>query len=256
MLIGKFTRRLVTAAVMAAALAAPATAQEPDTSVYELRTYTAAPGTLQTLVDNFRDTVIPLFEKHGMTSVAYWTPVDAADERIIYVLNYDTRDARDAAWGAFAADPEFRAMMDDRNARNFMPVKVESVLMQATDYSPVVVPDTGAPRVYEMRTYPANEGRLDALNTRFRDHTLGFFDKYGMTNVMYFTVLPDQDMSSNNLIYFLAYPSEAARAEAWAGFAADPEWAAVAQASEADGPLLSGPPGSVLLNPTPYSPLQ
>jgi len=40
-------------------------------------------------------------------------------------------------------------------------------------------------RVFEIRTYYANEGKLDALLARFRDHTVALFKKHGMTNVGY-----------------------------------------------------------------------
>jgi len=40
-----------------------------------------------------------------------------------------------------------------------------------------------AGRVFEMRTYTANEGKLPNLQARFRDHTLGFFKKYDMTSI-------------------------------------------------------------------------
>jgi len=38
-------------------------------------------------------------------------------------------------------------------------------------------------RVFELRTYTANEGKLEALHARFRNHTTKFFKKHGMTNV-------------------------------------------------------------------------
>src|SRR6185437_10637423 len=41
-------------------------------------------------------------------------------------------------------------------------------------------------RLYEMRVYTANPGKLDALNARFRDHTVQLFKKHGITNVGYF----------------------------------------------------------------------
>ena len=34
--------------------------------------------------------------------------------------------------------------------------------------------------VFEMRTYTAHPGRLDALMRRFRDHTTRIFEKHGM----------------------------------------------------------------------------
>jgi hypothetical protein len=35
-------------------------------------------------------------------------------------------------------------------------------------------------RVFEIRTYTAPPGKLDALNARFRDHTVKLFDQHGM----------------------------------------------------------------------------
>src|ERR1043165_2758483 len=65
----------------------------------------------------------------------------------------------------------------------------------------------GAPgenRCYELRTYYAAPGKLDALNARFRDHTMKIFEKHGMINVGYWTPVENPD---NKLIYVLAFPS-------------------------------------------------
>ena len=47
-------------------------------------------------------------------------------------------------------------------------------------------------RIFEMRTYTTNEGKLPALQTRFRDHTLGFFKKYDMTSIGYWVPAAEQ----------------------------------------------------------------
>ena len=57
-------------------------------------------------------------------------------------------------------------------------------------------PDT---RLFEMRVYYAAPGKLDALNARFRDHTVKLFAKHGMTNLGYF--VPTNN-TENKLIYF------------------------------------------------------
>src|ERR1019366_8010509 len=36
-------------------------------------------------------------------------------------------------------------------------------------------------RVYELRTYYAAPGKMEALHARFRDHTLKYFEKHGLT---------------------------------------------------------------------------
>ena len=93
-------------------------------------------------------------------------------------------------------------------------------------------PDT---RLFEMRTYYAKPGKLDALNARFRDHTLKLFAKHGMTSLGYFVPV---DNTENKLVYFLAFPDRAAHDASWKAFGADPEWKAAAKASEKDGKLI------------------
>ena len=37
--------------------------------------------------------------------------------------------------------------------------------------------------IHELRIYTANTGKMPALQARFRDHTLGLFEKNGIKNV-------------------------------------------------------------------------
>jgi hypothetical protein len=109
-------------------------------------------------------------------------------------------------------------------------------------------PDT---RLFEVRVYYAAEGKLDALNARFRDHTLKLFAKHGMTSLGYF--VPTKN-TENKLVYFLAYPDRAARDASWKAFQADPDWKAAAKASEVNGKLLTKVE-SAFLTATDYSAL-
>jgi len=108
------------------------------------------------------------------------------------------------------------------------------------------------PRVYELRTYTAVEGKLDALHARFRDHLLGFFQKHGMTNVVYFKPM-DAPLSQTTLIYLLSHESREAAAKSWSAFQNDAEWKKV---SSAAGGALASKVESVFLEPTDYSPLK
>jgi hypothetical protein len=111
-----------------------------------------------------------------------------------------------------------------------------------------------APRVYEIRTYTTHPGKLDALQRRFRDHTMRIFTKHGMTNIGYW-VPQDSARSANTLVYILAYPSRDAARQSWDAFRADPEWQRVRAASEADGPIVVKVE-SVFATPTDFSPLR
>jgi hypothetical protein len=88
--------------------------------------------------------------------------------------------------------------------------------------------------VFELRTYTTLEGRLPALEARFRNHTLGLFEKHGMRNVGYWT--PEDQ--PNTLIYLIAHASHEAATASWQAFISDPAWQAVAAESTRDGPIL------------------
>ena len=90
-------------------------------------------------------------------------------------------------------------------------------------------------RVFEIRTYYANQGKLDALLARFRDHTVTLFKKHGMTNVGYWV---PADNKENKLVYMLAFPSREARNKAFKAFSADPDWQKAYKESTKDGRLV------------------
>ena len=96
---------------------------------------------------------------------------------------------------------------------------------------------TAENRVFEMRTYTTVDGRLDALLTRFRDHTIKLFEKHGMTNIAYW-VPQDAPLSKNTLVYVLAYPNRDAAKKSWDAFRADPVWQKAQKESEASGKIV------------------
>ncbi len=112
-----------------------------------------------------------------------------------------------------------------------------------------------AGRVFEMRTYTTNEGKLPALETRFRDHTIKFFDRYNMTSIGYW-IPSDGPTSQTTLVYILAHPSREEAKANWAKFSADPDWKKVRTDSEVGGTILAKPPESVFLKATDYSPIK
>lgn len=122
-----------------------------------------------------------------------------------------------------------------------------------------VAPDVayaqGSNRVFELRTYTTNPGKLETLKTRFRDHTMRIFERHGMTNIGYW-IPADPPNSENTLIYVIAHQSREAAKKSWADFRADPEWQKVAAESEKNGKLLSKSPDSVFMNPADFSPIK
>ncbi|MCC9609077.1 NIPSNAP family protein [Blastopirellula sp. JC732] len=106
--------------------------------------------------------------------------------------------------------------------------------------------------VYELRIYTTNEGKLDDLNARFRDHTVKLFEKHGMKNMGYWTPT-DPALKDNTLIYILQHKSRDAAKKSWAAFSADPDWQKAKAASEENGKIVSKAE-SVYMNETDFSP--
>jgi NIPSNAP len=110
----------------------------------------------------------------------------------------------------------------------------------------------GKERVFEMRTYYTHEGRLPALNKRFREHTCDLFKKHGIELIGFWTPIDEKDGKNDKLVYILAYPSKEAAVASWKAFGTDPEWIKARDASEKDGKIVKKVE-SVFLNPTDYS---
>jgi hypothetical protein len=104
-----------------------------ESRCFELRTYTVREGSsIDLLHSRFRDHTTALFRKHGMTIIGYWQPVTKPNV-LIYVLAYKDGAARDKAWAAFNADPEWVKTRTEMQVN----VQVDNVFMSATDYSPL-----------------------------------------------------------------------------------------------------------------------
>lgn len=106
---------------------------------FEMRTYTTHPGRLDALNKRFRDHTNRLFEKHGMTLIGFWTPADApeSENTLVYILAFPSREARDASFKAFIADPEWIAARDASEKDGKIVLKVESKFLTPTDYSKI-----------------------------------------------------------------------------------------------------------------------
>jgi len=105
-----------------------------DSRCFELRTYTVREGSgnIDVLHARFREHTNALFKKHSMTIVGFWQPV-AKPDQLIYILAYKDAAARDAAWAAFQADPEWVKVRGEMAVN----VQVDNVFMSATDYGPI-----------------------------------------------------------------------------------------------------------------------
>jgi hypothetical protein len=111
-----------------------------DPRVFELRTYTPAPGKMSALERRFRDHTINLFDKHGLTVVGFWKPLDAkeGEEKLVYLLAFPSKDAADKAWKEFRDDADWKKAKDESETDGPLLAKPpESVFLSPTEYSPL-----------------------------------------------------------------------------------------------------------------------
>lgn len=104
--------------------------------------------------------------------------------------------------------------------------------------------------IHELRIYHCVPGRLPALNDRFQNITLKIWEKHGIRQAGFWTVLVGD--SNQDLYYLLEWESLAEREQRWTAFQSDPEWIAARAKTEADGQIVASIT-NYFLTPTPYS---
>jgi len=124
-------------AAMAASITIPPAVAQEHGRVFELRTYTCFEGKLPDLLARFRNHTTRLFERHGMTNIAYWVPQDApaSQNTLIYVIAHASRETAKKNWDEFRNDPEWQKVQKESEANGKIVSKVESVFMDPTDFS-------------------------------------------------------------------------------------------------------------------------
>lgn len=134
---------IIAATVAAAALGiaglAAATPSKEDARFFEMRTYITNPGKMPNLHARFRDHTCKLFEKHGITNIGYWSPTtgDNAENTLVYILAFPSKEAREKSWKDFGADPDWVKAKAESEKDGVLVSKVISVFMTGTDYSAI-----------------------------------------------------------------------------------------------------------------------
>src|SRR6202011_929680 len=104
--------------------------------------------------------------------------------------------------------------------------------------------------IYELRIYRCLPGRMPALLKRFETTTLRIWERLGIRQAGFWTVLVGE--SNADLYYLLQWESLADREKKWNAFVTDPEWNEKRAESERDGPIVASISNS-FLQPTAFS---
>lgn len=227
-------------------------AQKQDNRYFEMRIYYCESGRLPNLLARFRDHTTKIFEKHGMTNIGYWVPVQNDKNALYYVLAYPSKEARDASWKAFGADPEWKKVSEESQRDGKIVAKVESIFMNATDFSPKIKGKVKSPeRTFELRIYTGTPNNIDNVLARFRNHTTKLFKKHGMENIAYWKSI-EKEGTQARLVYILAHKSEEAGKASFDTFRKDEKWIKVRDESEKNGKIVEKVE-SIYMKPTDFS---
>jgi len=104
--------------------------------------------------------------------------------------------------------------------------------------------------IYELRVYRCVPGRLPALLKRFDTITLKLWEKHGIRQAGFWTVVVGE--SNQDLFYLIQWESLAEREKKWNAFQFDPAWLAARAETERDGAIVANV-SNTILQPTSFS---
>jgi hypothetical protein len=103
--------------------------------IEELRHYVATPGNRDALLARFKNDTMALFERHGIAVTAFWTARDEPDA-LYYLCRFADGAARDAAWKAFNADPDWAAAKTASERNGPLVASLKGIMLERADGFP------------------------------------------------------------------------------------------------------------------------
>jgi hypothetical protein len=110
-------------------------------------------------------------------------------------------------------------------------------------------------RIFQLRTYTAREGQMDAVLERFRKHGVDLFKKHGIEVIGFWTPHSEKDGKGKKVVYMIAWPDMEASKAAWKTFGADPDRKRIWAEYNKDGDIVDHWE-AVYLDPIEFSPMQ
>ncbi|NYT25339.1 NIPSNAP family protein [Alcaligenaceae bacterium] len=105
--------------------------------IYELREYRAIPGQLPHLLQRFEQKVLPIWERHGIRPVGFWTTLigTAANVSLHYMVEWASLAEREEKWTAFVNDPEWILIRDTSEQDGPYVGEFSNTILKPTSFS-------------------------------------------------------------------------------------------------------------------------
>jgi hypothetical protein len=104
--------------------------------LYEMRIYHCLPGRLPALNKRFAEQTLPMWEKHGIRQVGFWTDlIGDSNQKLTYILAWESLAEREQKWNKFASDPEWVAARTASEKDGLIVAHSENSILTPTAYS-------------------------------------------------------------------------------------------------------------------------
>jgi len=231
------------------------------TGVYLLQRFYLQQGTQSARMhDYLGKAALPALSKvHSGPKIVLEGLVVPHSPQVVVILGFQSIEEFWAVRAKLNADKELENAFEAWQAGAEPPFERQTnALLEATDYSPEVVPldpQPQAPRIFELRVYNSPTYRqLRAVHERFAGPEIRIFHRSGVHPILYTSTVIGPDMP--NLTYVIPFADLAAREKAWNAFSADPEWPKVRQESIDKGGQIVISNQISLYRATAYSPIR
>lgn len=104
--------------------------------IYELRIYRCVPGKLPDLHRRFESVALPMFEKHGISQIGFWTTlVGESNQELLYILEWRDLAHREEVWTRFMADEEWLSARAASERDGPLVANISNMFLAPTVYS-------------------------------------------------------------------------------------------------------------------------
>lgn len=104
--------------------------------VLELRIYRVVAGRMDTVQDRFENVVLPLWQRHGIAQLGFWTPVIGGNSsELYYMLKWRDLAEREERWAAFTRDPEWTSAKLASEADGALVSGITNMILAPTGFS-------------------------------------------------------------------------------------------------------------------------
>jgi hypothetical protein len=107
--------------------------------IYEMHIYDCLPGRLPALLKRFSEHTLALWDRHGIRQAGFFTTmVGQSNQRLTYLIAWESLAEREAKWTAFTRDPDWLAARDASERDGQIVANVTNELLAPTAFSSVL----------------------------------------------------------------------------------------------------------------------